>query len=62
MFQAIDEFFSQLESQKIDLKVHQQERQAFKKLENIKLDHTQRISQLLKDQVSHMWKVIVNPA
>jgi hypothetical protein len=51
-FEAIDEFFSKLESQKIDLKVHQQERQALKKLENIRLDHNLRLSQLQKDQVS----------
>ena len=33
---AVDEFFSQLESQKLDVKVAQQERQAMKKLDNIK--------------------------
>ena len=49
-FQAVDEFFSNLESQKIDLKVHQQEKQAMKKLENIRLDHSQRLTQLQKDQ------------
>ena len=33
---AVDEFFSQMESQKIDMKVAQQEKQALKKLQNIK--------------------------
>ena len=33
---AVDEFFSQLESQKLDVKVAQQEKQAMKKLDNIK--------------------------
>ena len=39
---AVDEFFSQLESQKIDMKVAQQEKHALKKLENIKKDHETR--------------------
>ena len=33
---AVDEFFSQLETQKLDVKVAQQEKQAMKKLDNIK--------------------------
>lgn len=47
---AVDEFFSQLESQKIDMKVAQQEKQALKKLDNIKKDHDQRLQQLEQDQ------------
>ena len=56
IFQAIDEFFSQLESQRIDVKVHQQERQALKKLENIRIDHSQRLTQLQKDQLEDRHK------
>lgn len=40
---AVDEYFSTLESQKLDLKVIQQEAKAMKKLENIKKDHDQRL-------------------
>ena len=54
--QAIDEFFSQLESQRIDVKVHQQERQALKKLENMRIDHSQRLTQLQKDQLEDRHK------
>ena len=43
---AVDEFFSQMESQKIDMKVAQQEKQALKKLENIKKDHESRLQSL----------------
>lgn len=47
---AVDEFFSTLESQKIDLKAIQQEREALKKLDNVKKDHTQRLEALTKNQ------------
>jgi predicted ribosome quality control (RQC) complex YloA/Tae2 family protein len=47
---SVDEFFSQLESQKIDMKTAQHEKQAFKKLENIKKDHDARLEQLEQDQ------------
>ena len=47
---AVDEFFSQLESQKLDVKVAQQEKQAMKKLDNIKKDHESRLQQLEKEQ------------
>ena len=46
----MDEFFSQLESQKLDVKVAQQEKQAMKKLDNIKKDHETRLQQLEKEQ------------
>ena len=39
---AIDEYFSKQESQKIELKVVQQEKLALKKLENVKKDHSNR--------------------
>lgn len=48
--QAVDEFFSKLEGQKMDMKTVQQEKAALKKLENIKKDHEKRIEQLQKVQ------------
>ncbi|XP_078672293.1 ribosome quality control complex subunit NEMF-like isoform X3 [Branchiostoma floridae x Branchiostoma belcheri] len=47
---AVDEFFSQLESQRLDLKALQQERVAIKKLENVKKDHERRLETLQKVQ------------
>ena len=47
---AIDEFFSKLESQKIELKTVQQEKMAMKKLENVRKDHEQRLEKLKTDQ------------
>ncbi|XP_034432358.1 nuclear export mediator factor NEMF-like [Hippoglossus hippoglossus] len=43
---AVDEFFSKMESQKIDVKALHQEKQAMKKLENVKRDHEQRLEAL----------------
>ncbi|GLV42259.1 Caliban [Carabus blaptoides fortunei] len=43
---TVDEFFSTLESQKIDMKAIQQEREAVKKLDNVKKDHDQRLQAL----------------
>ncbi|XP_019743832.1 ribosome quality control complex subunit NEMF isoform X2 [Hippocampus comes] len=43
---AVDEFFSKMESQKIDMKALQQEKQALKKLENVRRDHEQRLEAL----------------
>lgn len=48
--QAVDEFFSSLESQKLELRALQQEREAMKKLENVKKDHDQRLLALEKTQ------------
>ncbi|CAG9835026.1 unnamed protein product [Diabrotica balteata] len=48
--EAIDEFFSSLESQKIELKAVQQEREAMKKLENVRKDHDQRLVALEQTQ------------
>lgn len=50
--QAVDEFFSKMESQKIDMKALHQEKQALKKLENVKRDHEQRLEALHQAQVS----------
>ncbi|KAG7328087.1 hypothetical protein KOW79_008031 [Hemibagrus wyckioides] len=47
---AVDEFFSKMESQKIDLKALQQEKQALKKLENVRKDHEQRLEALHQAQ------------
>ncbi|XP_008309314.1 ribosome quality control complex subunit NEMF [Cynoglossus semilaevis] len=47
---AVDEFFSKMESQKIDMKALQQEKQALKKLENVKRDHEQRLDALHQAQ------------
>jgi hypothetical protein len=48
--QAVDEFYSNLESQKIDLKAFQQEREALKKLSNVRQDHAHRLEELAKVQ------------
>lgn len=47
---AVDEFFSSLESQKLELRALQQEREAMKKLENVRKDHDQRLQALEKTQ------------
>ncbi|XP_066262814.1 ribosome quality control complex subunit NEMF homolog [Euwallacea similis] len=47
---AVDEYFSSLESQKLELKAVQQEREAMKKLENVRKDHSQRLVGLEKAQ------------
>merc|ERR1712142_1398970 len=48
--QAVDEFFSKIESQKIDTKALQQEKSALKKLENVKADHAKRLLALRETQ------------
>ncbi|XP_055523831.1 ribosome quality control complex subunit NEMF homolog [Wyeomyia smithii] len=48
---SVDEFYSTLESQKIDLKAFAQEREALKKLSNVKTDHAKRLEELLKVQL-----------
>lgn len=50
--QAADEFFSASEGQKLELRALQQEREAMKKLENVKKDHTKRIEDLEKTQLA----------
>lgn len=49
--QAVDEFYSTLEGQKIDVKTMQQERDALKKLSNVKRDHEKRLDDLSKVQI-----------
>lgn len=48
---AVDEFYSTLEGQKIDVKTMQQERDALKKLSNVKRDHEKRLDDLNKLQI-----------
>ncbi|KAJ0173458.1 hypothetical protein K1T71_010607 [Dendrolimus kikuchii] len=48
---AVDEFFSALEGQKIDLKTVQVEREAMKKLQNVRKDHNKRVTELEQVQV-----------
>ncbi|XP_055371755.1 ribosome quality control complex subunit NEMF homolog [Condylostylus longicornis] len=47
---CVDEFYSTLEGQKIDLKTVHQEREALKKLSNVKKDHAKRLEELTKVQ------------
>ncbi|XP_058689452.1 ribosome quality control complex subunit NEMF [Poecile atricapillus] len=47
---ATDEFYSKLEGQKIDMKALQQEKQALKKLENVRRDHEHRLEALQQAQ------------
>lgn len=47
---AVDEFFSKLNIQKIDVKLHQQEKAGLKKLENVRKDHTRRLQELERVQ------------
>ncbi|XP_017143812.1 nuclear export mediator factor NEMF homolog [Drosophila miranda] len=48
--EAVDEFYSTQESQMIDMKTLQQEREALKKLSNVKKDHAKRLEELTKVQ------------
>ncbi|BFZ07429.1 hypothetical protein BsWGS_10468 [Bradybaena similaris] len=48
--QAVDEFFSKIESQRLDLKIIQQEKTILKKLEHVKKDNEKRIEGLQKEQ------------
>lgn len=47
---ACDEFFSKLEAVKIDQKAMHQEKEALKKLENVKRDHERRLQELTDNQ------------
>ena len=48
--QACDEFYQKLESQKIEQKAVQQEKEALKKLENVRIDHSKRVAALTRLQ------------
>ncbi|CAF4370009.1 unnamed protein product, partial [Rotaria magnacalcarata] len=47
---AVDEFFSKLEAQRVDGQIVQKERDALKKLENVKKDHQKRLDELQSAQ------------
>uniref|UniRef100_A0A8C1QKL4 Ribosome quality control complex subunit NEMF n=1 Tax=Cyprinus carpio TaxID=7962 RepID=A0A8C1QKL4_CYPCA len=47
---VLDEFFSKMESQKLDVKALQQEKHALKKLDNVRRDHEQRLEALHQAQ------------
>lgn len=53
---AVDEFYSKLESQKLDQKVQQQTKEAVKKLENVKKDHQRRLEELKISQTEDEMK------
>jgi predicted ribosome quality control (RQC) complex YloA/Tae2 family protein len=53
---AVDEFFSKIESQKIEMQRTEQESVVMKRLENVKKDQQQRIDALLKDQENNTLK------
>ncbi|KAJ8044952.1 Nuclear export mediator factor Nemf [Holothuria leucospilota] len=48
--QSLDEFFSKQEGQKLDMKALQKEKEAIKKLDNVKKDQERRINALQKAQ------------
>lgn len=47
---AVDDYFSSMEGQKIDMKAFQKEKEALKKLANVKKDHEQRLVKLHESQ------------
>jgi predicted ribosome quality control (RQC) complex YloA/Tae2 family protein len=47
---AVDQFFSNIESQKFDQRTAQQEKDALKKLDNVRKDHERRLQDLEKRQ------------
>ncbi|XP_057315018.1 ribosome quality control complex subunit NEMF-like [Hydractinia symbiolongicarpus] len=53
---CVDEFFSKLEGQKFEIKALQIEKAAIKRLENVKLDHENRIKSLQDSQDADMKK------
>lgn len=53
---AVDIFFSSMEGQKIDLKAFQKEKEALKKLENVKKDHEKRLVKLHDSQAEDIKK------
>ncbi|KAL7061321.1 hypothetical protein AAHC03_09790 [Spirometra sp. Aus1] len=49
--QAVDEFFSSLESQRAEVQIVQNEKKASKKLENVRRDQEQRLKKLQEEQI-----------
>lgn len=58
---AIDEFFSNIESERIDKKLFAQEREAMKKLENVRQDHKERLKCLeeLQEEDRNKGEIII---
>ncbi|KAG0799249.1 hypothetical protein G6F22_003417 [Rhizopus arrhizus] len=53
---AVDEFFSSIEAQKLELKTRRQEEAALKKLEAVKLEQEKRVESLLNQQLTNTRK------
>ncbi|CEP14532.1 hypothetical protein [Parasitella parasitica] len=53
---AVDEFFSSIESQKLDLKSRRQEEAALKKLETVRKEQENRVQSLLNQQITNVRK------
>lgn len=51
VLQAVDEFFSKLEAQRLEGQIVQKEKDALKKLDNVKKDHQKRLDELQNAQV-----------
>ncbi|XP_059148218.1 ribosome quality control complex subunit NEMF-like [Physella acuta] len=54
--QAVDQFFSKLEGQRVELKAMQQEKTALKKLDFVRSDQEKRIENLQKEQATDILK------
>lgn len=48
--EAVDEYYSSMEGQKLDLRALAQEREALKKLKNVRIDHDRRLVSLKQNQ------------
>lgn len=53
---AVDEFFSAIESQKLELKTRRQEEAALKKLESVRKEQEKRVNILLDQQITNVRK------
>ncbi|KAI8050062.1 fibronectin-binding protein A N-terminus-domain-containing protein [Thamnidium elegans] len=53
---AVDEFFSAIESQKLELKTRRQEEAALKKLESVRKEQEKRVQVLLDQQITNVRK------
>ncbi|CAF3242857.1 unnamed protein product [Rotaria sp. Silwood2] len=56
---AVDEFFSKLEAQRVEGHIVQKERDALKKLENVKKDHQKRLDELQSAQNEDVRKAYI---
>ncbi|KAI8983879.1 fibronectin-binding protein A N-terminus-domain-containing protein [Pilobolus umbonatus] len=53
---AVDEFFSSIEAQKLELKTRRQEESALKKLESVRKEQESRVQKLLDQQITNVRK------